>query len=201
MSRKNNSTPARRTTKWLSIGFLLLVTPLVLQPAVLARAKQGQNMCAPCDTLIEKFRIVHAKSKSFEEGLKLLRQTRRELQTNTNIANGLAATYATLQGVNIAFGPATLPCSIPQRCLKSLIGGSSRPGCLRAGRRRRRGDAGGRCQFHRSRRRERRYLDLRFHATLPCRIGRAQHPAARSGSYRPKIREHTGRTAGRTANP
>ena len=90
----------------------------------MARGEQGQNMCAPCDTLSEKFRIVHAKSKSFEEGLKLLPQTRRELQTNTNIANGLAATYATLQGVNIAFGLATLPCSIPQRWLKGLIGGT-----------------------------------------------------------------------------
>ena len=97
---------------------------LDLQPASVARDKPAQNLCAPCDILGEKLRIVRAKSRSFEEGLDMLRTTRQELQTNTNIAGGLATTYLILQGVNIAFGLATLPCSIPRQWLKGLLAGA-----------------------------------------------------------------------------
>ena len=85
----------------------------------------AQNMCAECDLLIEQLRIVRGKSRAFDEGLRLLQRTRQDMQTNTSIADGLAVAYVTLQGVNIAFGLATLPCSISQQWLRGLIGGAA----------------------------------------------------------------------------
>ena len=55
---------------------------------------------------------------------RLLQEARRTLQANKNIADGLAATYVILQGLNVSFGLATLPCSISYQWLKGLIGGA-----------------------------------------------------------------------------
>ena len=50
---------------------------------------------------------MRGKSEGFEDGLQLLQQARRDLEANATIANGIAAAYTTVQGLNIAFGLAT----------------------------------------------------------------------------------------------
>ncbi len=89
-----------------------------------AAGPSGQNMCAECDVLREKLRIVQAKARAFDEGLGLLQKARSELRSNKNMADGLATTYVILQGLNVSFGLATLPCSISYQWLKGLIGGA-----------------------------------------------------------------------------
>ena len=84
-----------------------------------------QNMCTDCDRLREQRRIVADKTEVFDEGLQLLQRTRREMDRNRSAADGIAAAYTILQSLNIAFGLATLPCSIPQQWLKGLIGGAA----------------------------------------------------------------------------
>ena len=104
----------------------VLAVVLLIAPAGMAHAAgpSGQTMCAECDVLQEKQRIVQAKARAFDEGLRLLQEARRTLQVNKNIADGLAATYVILQGLNVSFGLATLPCSISYQWLKGLIGGA-----------------------------------------------------------------------------
>ena len=103
-----------------------LAAVLLIASAGIAHAAgpSGQTMCAECDVLREKRRIVQAKAKAFDEGLRLLQAARRELQANKNMADGLAATYVILQGLNVSFGLATLQCSISYQWLKGLIGGA-----------------------------------------------------------------------------
>ena len=102
---------------------LVLVMLTALAGVASAAGPSGQNMCAECDVLQEKLRIVRAKARAFDEGLGLLQKARGELQSNKNIADGLAATYVVLQSLNVSFGLATLPCSISYQWLKGLIGG------------------------------------------------------------------------------
>ena len=82
-------------------------------------------MCTDCDRLREQRRIVADKVEVFDEGLQLLQSTRREMNRNRSAADGIAAAYAILQSLNVAFGLATLPCSIPQQWLRGLIGGAA----------------------------------------------------------------------------
>ena len=94
-------------------------------PASVARDKPGQNMCADCEVLREKLRILRGKYRTFGEGLRLLQGARREFETNTGIANGIAATYTILQVLKLSFGLATMPCSISVQWLKALLGGAA----------------------------------------------------------------------------
>ncbi len=103
---------------------LVLVMLTVFVGVASATGPSEQNMCAECDVLREKLRIVQAKTRAFNEGLGLLQEARGELRSNKNIADGLAATYVILQGLNVSFGLATLPCSISYLWLKGLVGGA-----------------------------------------------------------------------------
>ena len=85
----------------------------------------GKSMCVECDKLNAQLRIVRDKIASFEEGREILEATRRELQSDATRAKRFAKAYMTLQSANIGLGIATLPCSIPARWLKGLIGGAS----------------------------------------------------------------------------
>ena len=91
----------------------------------LEQRRSQQNMCADCDRLREQLRIVAEKAEVFDAGLRMLRATRREMTSNRSAAAGLAAAYTILQSVNVAFGLATLPCSIPQQWLRGAIGGAA----------------------------------------------------------------------------
>ena len=82
-------------------------------------------MCVECDTLTAQLRIVRDKIRVLEEGSTLLATTRNELASNAAAAERFANAYLVLQGSSIALGVATLPCSIPLRWLKGLIGGAS----------------------------------------------------------------------------
>ena len=99
-----------------------LLFPLRLRPR---RSVPQHRICAECDVLHERLRIVREKGEVFNEGLQLLRQARRDMESDRTVAGALAAAYTTLQGLNIAFGVATLPCSIPQGWLRGLIGGAA----------------------------------------------------------------------------
>ena len=111
--------------RWLAIVFVILTVTVAAQPAAATQRPSAQNMCAECDLLTEQLRIVIEKGEVFEDGLQLLRFTRREMEADRSVAGSLAAAYTTLQGLNIAFGVATLPCSISQRWLKGLVGGAA----------------------------------------------------------------------------
>ena len=110
--------------KFCRLSALVLAVLTALAIPARAAGPSGQTMCAECDVLREKRSIVQAKARAFDEGLRLLQEARRELQANKNIADGLAATYVILQGLNVSFGLATLPCSISYQWLKGLIGGA-----------------------------------------------------------------------------
>ena len=92
-------------------------------------------MCVECEALNAQLRIVRDKIASLEGGREILETTRRELRSDATRANRFAKAYMTLQGANVGLGIATLPCSIPVRWLKGLIGGASGlpflPTCLR----------------------------------------------------------------------
>lgn len=94
-------------------------------PRTVELTSRPQNLCADCDRLRERFRIVGEKAAVFDDGLHMLRETRRELAGNASAANGIAAAYVILQSLNVAFGLATLPCSVPQQWLKGLLGGAA----------------------------------------------------------------------------
>ena len=111
--------------RWLAIVLVVLTVTVAAQPVGATQRPPAQNMCAECDLLKEQLRIVIEKGEVFDDGLQLLRRTRRDMEADRSVAGGLAAAYTTLQGLNIAFGVATLPCSIPQRWLKGLIGGAA----------------------------------------------------------------------------
>ena len=117
--------PRQRAMKFLATACAVIVMAAVLQPTLLAQGRPSQNMCADCDRLREQISIVQEKGAVFYEGLQLLQRTRRDMEAARDIAGGLAAAYTTLQGLNIALGVATLPCSIPQRWLRALIGGAA----------------------------------------------------------------------------
>ena len=102
----------------------ILAVLIMLASPARAGGPSGQRMCAECEVLREKRRIVQAKARAFDEGLRLLQEARRELQANKNMADGLAATYVILQGLSVSFGLATLPCSISYQWFKGLIGGA-----------------------------------------------------------------------------
>ena len=84
-----------------------------------------QDMCADCDRLREQRRIVAQKAAVFADGLEMLQRARREMARNRTAADGIAAAYTILQSLNIAFGLATLPCSISQGWLRGLVGGAA----------------------------------------------------------------------------
>ena len=115
----------RGSRRWLSVVFVVLTVTVAAQPAAATQRPPAQNMCADCDLLKEQLRIVIDKGEVFDDGLQLLRRTRRDMEADRSVAGILAAAYTTLQGLNIAFGVATLPCSIPQRWLRGLIGGTA----------------------------------------------------------------------------
>ena len=126
MGNRQHSGSLRSSAKRLTTAALVLaVTMGPSQSAQGTQRRPPQNMCAECDLLREQFRIVGEKSDVFDEGLQLLRRTRRDLDRSTSVAAGLASAYAVLQSLNVAFGLATLPCSIPQQWLRGLIGGAA----------------------------------------------------------------------------
>ena len=86
-------------------------------------AQRPQVMCAECDVLHEKLRIVEEKRQIFSEGLRSLASARAELERNSAIANGIGAAYIILQTLNISFGFATLPCSVPAQWLTTIMAG------------------------------------------------------------------------------
>lgn len=93
--------------------------------SIVEPGSRPQNLCADCERLREQLRIVGEKAEVFDNGLQMLRETRRELASNTGVADGIAAAYLILQSLNVAFGLATLPCSIPQQWLRGLVGGTA----------------------------------------------------------------------------
>ena len=125
-ARGSVSTGLRRPkTAWVATVLVAFAVTTAVPTAVAAQGRRAQNMCAECDVLREQLAIVRGKSEAFAEGLQLLRQTRRDLGANRSVANRLAAAYTSLQGLNVAFSLATLPCSIPHQWLKGLIGGAA----------------------------------------------------------------------------
>ena len=93
-------------------------------------ARQGASICAECNVLREKFRIVSDKRRTFGAGLRSLASVRAELEGNTRIAAGIGAAYLILQSVNVSLGLATLACPVPGTWLQVLrlrgvMGGAS----------------------------------------------------------------------------
>ena len=123
-AREHNGRRGRATT-WLTTVLVALAMTIAPQIGVGAQRRPAQNMCAECDLLGEQLRIVGDKVEVFDDGLQMLRRTRREMDRNTSAAAGIAAAYTILQSLNVAFGLATLPCSIPQQWLRGLIGGAA----------------------------------------------------------------------------
>ena len=86
--------------QWLATAFIVLLTVMIaVLPAAAAQGLPAQNMCVECDLLQEQFRIVRDKGEVFDDGLRLLRRTRRDLDADRSVADGLAAAYTTLQGL------------------------------------------------------------------------------------------------------
>ena len=171
--------------------------PGTSQASIVEPGSRPQNLCADCNRLREQLRIVGEKAEVFDGGLQMLRETRRELASNTGAADGIAAAYLILQSLNVAFGLATLPCSVPQQWLRGLVGGAAGLGCLRAGGRSGGRDTGGGRQLARPRRGERRDLRVRVHATVSRRVGRAGRAPRGRGPDDPRVRNRARCSAAR----
>ena len=65
------------------------VRQFIVSSKGVALERPAQNMCAPCDELRERLRIVNGKYRTLGDGLSLLQRARGELETNTDIANGI----------------------------------------------------------------------------------------------------------------
>ena len=117
--------PSRAVCVVASIALMSVVLPSTLLAEDLEGGATEASMCVACDTLNAQLRIVEDKMRSFEGGRELLETTRRELRRDARNADRLANAYITLQGASVVVGVATLPCSIPPRWLKGLIGGAS----------------------------------------------------------------------------
>ena len=95
---------------------------LVLAGAALPRPTVAEQiMCADCDVLKEQLRIVDRKLAYTNDGLEMVQQARTEFDRNADLADGFATAYVVLQGVNISFGLAVLPCGIPASWLKGVM--------------------------------------------------------------------------------
>ena len=80
--------------------------------------------CVACDELRVKLRVVRNQQNVLDQGLAMLEQAGRELQSNEDMADGFAAAYGVLGGSSIVLGAGTLPCSLPVQWLRGLWGGS-----------------------------------------------------------------------------
>ncbi len=92
--------------------------------AFAASSATAQEMCANCEALEEKLRIVELRLNHATESIAALREARAEFNRNVNMADGFATAYAILQGVNVSLGLANLPCSIPGQWLRGLFAGT-----------------------------------------------------------------------------
>ena len=104
--------------RWLVIVVVVLTVTVAAQPAAATQRPAAQSMCVDCELLKEQLRIVIAKGEVFDDGLQLLRRTRRDMEAARSVAGGLAAAYTTLQGLNIALAlnVKRTSATIPQSC-------------------------------------------------------------------------------------
>ena len=116
-----------RCTRWLRGACLIAaISLLAIMFSFPSHAKGVEaSMCVECDALNAQLRIVREKRRSFEEGRKLLVNTQKQFRRDVGNADRFASAYMALQGTSIVVGVATLPCDVPTRWLKGLIGGAS----------------------------------------------------------------------------